>query len=110
MIDLNKEELLKEARAMYTYFPGAYGSRMLTIIEMLCKPAWMPIETAPEETAILVYGIWEGELNGCNDEPAVWKARFAYEKWWVEGGEYYAQNVINPTHWMPLPEPPKETA
>ena len=69
---------------------------------------WQPIETAPEETTILVYGIWEGELNGCDHDPAVWKAHFIYDKWWVEGGEYYAQCVINPTHWMPLPEPPKE--
>jgi hypothetical protein len=69
---------------------------------------WQPIETAPkDETSVLLYGFWEGELNARDDQPEVWKAHFAYDKWWVEGGEYYSQCVINPTHWMPLPEPPR---
>ena len=68
---------------------------------------WQPIETAPkDETTILVYGCWEGELHGRDDEPDVWKASYFYGTWSIEGGEYYSQRVINPTHWMPLPLPP----
>ena len=68
--------------------------------------SWQPIETAPKETSVLIYGFWEGELHAKEDQREIWKAHFAYDKWWIEGGEFYAQHVISPTHWMPLPEPP----
>jgi hypothetical protein len=69
---------------------------------------WQPIETAPKDgTSVLVYGIWEGELNAQDDECDVWKAHFFWDQWCVDGGEYYSQHVVDPTHWMPLPEPPK---
>ena len=59
---------------------------------------WQPIETAPRDgTEIL---IWEKEFEafsvGCflGDEP-FWYG-FTYK------------DRVNPTHWMPLPEPPEE--
>ena len=56
--------------------------------------AWQPIETAPKDALILGYEdemmrliFWEGEE---------WKVVGAsIHSWWFE-----------PTHWMPLPEPP----
>ena len=60
---------------------------------------WQPIETAPKDgTAALIFskddafgpvivGWWE------NDD----------EAWW--GPHSY---IVRPTHWMPLPDPPKE--
>ena len=44
-------------------------------------------------------GLWEStdEYGSCYWLPAYW---FAFQC-----GEY--QDVVNPTHWMPLPEPPK---
>ena len=69
---------------------------------------WQPIETAPKDgTSVLVYGFWEGELNLQDDERDVWKAHFFWDQWCVDGGEYYSQYVVDPTHWMPLPEGPK---
>lgn len=70
------------------------------------KMQWQPIETAPEKTLVLVYGEWDGELHGGDGTKEVHKARFEWGEWWIDGGEYYASHVRNPTHWMPLPEPP----
>tara|TARA_R110000868_G_scaffold99334_1_gene273432 strand:+ start:1300 stop:1947 length:648 start_codon:yes stop_codon:yes gene_type:complete len=82
-------------------------------------PQWQPIETAPKDgTWILVGGgetddeeeargiavaSWTRELNGSvGDRYARWQ--FAV----YDGGHY--GNYINPTHWMPLPQPPQEGA
>jgi hypothetical protein len=76
---------------------------------------WKPIETAPKDgTWILVYGEGtedEGEkrsvavaqyTNYLNCETTDWHWQFA----WYDGG-YYGK-FENPTHWMPLPEPPNK--
>lgn len=68
---------------------------------------WQPIETAPKvaETAILV---WTGKAIHIATFFLEWK----YDSWathntdcWVIGGG----RVVEPTHWMPLPEPPTES-
>lgn len=33
--------------------------------------------------------------------------RKAYAEDWQVGGEWFGHSSWNPTHWMPLPEPPK---
>lgn len=55
---------------------------------------WQPIETAPRDgTWILVY------VNG-----TVTNAFFYLGHW--DDGDYFSR--MEPTHWMPLPEPPDE--
>ena len=60
---------------------------------------WRPIETAPKDgTAIL--GWWAGEcmiVDWC----------VVVERW---GSTHDGENMFKPepTHWMPLPEPPKQ--
>jgi hypothetical protein len=66
---------------------------------------WQPIETSPtDETVVLV---WDGDsvsiaryysLSGC--WMAMANGTFAYD-----GTE--SITMVVPTHWMPLPEPPK---
>jgi len=75
-----------------------------------CKsPLWQPIETAPKDgTSVLLYGIWSGEVHGHDNEYSILQASFSFKYWLVEGGEYYCAYVLNPTHWMPLPAPPKK--
>lgn len=66
---------------------------------------WKPIKSAPKDGAVLKlnHPNWERPING----------------YWDEGdGEWVAENLTyvlgpnlhceDPTHWMPLPEPPKE--
>jgi hypothetical protein len=66
---------------------------------------WKPIETAPKDgTRILVFDReYHGEIAACE---------FNKEWGWVERGLDYATEVwgygeMEPTHWMPLPQPPK---
>lgn len=69
---------------------------------------WKPIETAPKDKAILV----------CCDSGAVFAVRWgplADDEWVILGGsdmDYRDQQgrlmrKRVPTHWMPLPDPPK---
>ncbi len=74
---------------------------------------WQPIETAPKDgTWILIYGSVDDEgerrkisvaqyTNYLNGGETDWHWQFA----WYDGG--YCGLVDEATHWMPLPEPPK---
>jgi hypothetical protein len=63
---------------------------------------WKPIETAPKDTAVLIY------RNGYNI------AHFNTQagKWigyaW-DSADTRIMRLSPPTHWMPLPEPPAAT-
>lgn len=79
---------------------------------------WQPIETAPRDgSSFLVHkntapGLPSGRADKC------WAGNSAVAAWWAEenGGEgawiCYMSMVqdpelhFEPTHWMPLPEPP----
>lgn len=68
---------------------------------------WHPIETAPRDgTSILGYDPKHNQLG------PIYVVRYeidSYEydpSWRETGGENYF--TMNPTHWMPLPDPPKE--
>ena len=78
--------------------------------------SWQPIETAPKDgTAVLLYGLWQGEINGIADEPTTdigyWAGGSSDEPgndWWrISTGDAYAC-WMRATHWMPLPEPPND--
>lgn len=78
---------------------------------------WQPIETAPTDgTTILLYGDVAGEINGPAFVPSVSIGYYDYGSgdfsdkgytWNSMGGDAYSV-WVKPTHWMPLPEPPKE--
>lgn len=61
---------------------------------------WQPIETAPKDTAVLVYGFGYSVAH----------FNTAYGKWIVYGAETECTRMMNtmsrPTHWMPLPQEP----
>ena len=67
---------------------------------------WQPISTAPKDgTRILV---WNGSYAS-----AVVYAHNLYKNedgWWLEddGEQWDAFLYSEPTHWMPMPNPPKE--
>jgi hypothetical protein len=64
-------------------------------------PGWEPIDTAPKDAEVLVFGI-EG-YPGPPDR--IWIASWSIDKW-VEPGD---GRTIYPTHWMPLPNPPSDS-
>ena len=62
---------------------------------------WQSIETAPRDGSVL----WLYQREG---------SPHMYEGWWhkdlLDGTEYWqddADSEPNPTHWMPLPDPPQ---
>lgn len=61
---------------------------------------WRPIESAPRSgVSILVC------LAGTNAN-CVWKAYWAQRKRGARWEAWGCQVPFNPTHWMPIPEPP----
>jgi len=64
---------------------------------------WMPIETAPKDVPILAYEPYE--WGGGAVVTIYWQPNVNY----VAGGYWGGGSplrVYEPTHWMPLPEPP----
>ena len=60
--------------------------------------AWQPIATAPKDgTEVILYDpAWTRATTGIWDEHA---------GFWCYGDDYWFK--AKPTHWQPLPEPPK---
>lgn len=56
---------------------------------------WQPIETAPHDKLILVYA------PGAQDLPSI-----TCTCMWHEDAGFCVDELREPTHWMPLPEPP----
>jgi hypothetical protein len=61
---------------------------------------WQPIETAPKDGTRIILG---ADLNV---DPELWAS------WWIGGDDRWANTpdwmwFTSPTHWMPLPSPPK---
>lgn len=61
---------------------------------------WQPIESAPTDGTHVLAGKWIIDRG---------------EPWFVQGVTWYSQTwkwggnePANPTHWMPLPAPPKQ--
>lgn len=76
---------------------------------------WQPIETAPKDgTIVLLWGEWAGEINGQSGIDTMdigsfidGKSDYDGDDWWLlVTGDAYAC-WMRPTHWMPLPPPPK---
>lgn len=81
-------------------------------------PEWQPIETAPESGPFLVYGgMFRSELyaDSKTREAVKVSGRAPYIMFhnkgeilfYVADANYHEVWVVNPTHWMPLPEAPQ---
>lgn len=79
--------------------------------------SWQPIDTAPKDRAILLFAVTDVAEDGTalNWKTAVGSykethdselsQRYGYSPWVWEGRPVYSYQA-QPTHWMPLPEPP----
>ena len=65
----------------------------------MTESAWQPIETAPKDGRDLL--VFEGS-GMCVANWDDWKQRNGQTAGWRDGQCY----PVNPTHWMPLPQPP----
>lgn len=75
----------------YQAFEAAWNRR--------APPLWQPISTAPSATWVQVW-------NGHYQSVALYDYVNSDEQDWTDGGDAYIRPL--PTHWMPLPKPPKE--
>lgn len=69
---------------------------------------WMPIETAPKDgTQYLAFGcgVFFLENRPPNHFPGEWTWNASRNQW---RGHAHLSPLNDATHWMPLPEPPKE--
>lgn len=99
-------EILKKYGYPYNFVPGGWKDAIKQIAkeshDNAIKPQWLPIESAPLHTPLIVYenGTVEGVI-----------VCFDGENWYFnESGEMvddFRPAPFNPSHWMPLPEPPK---
>lgn len=64
---------------------------------------WQPIKTAPYEIDILIYS----ENYNPEYQIAWWCFRDEEKIWQGHADDGEVIEDIEPTHWMPLPEPPK---
>ena len=65
---------------------------------------WQPIETAPKDGTLVL--VWDEDTGGA------FAAQFLVEvTGWGNPGEWmdwHGMRLLQPTHWMPLPDPPHE--
>lgn len=70
-------------------------------------PQWQPIETAPRDGGFCIAAKKANWVKGFHHFPYPLKQRWNGKKWEADDGKiYYPQ----PTHWMPLPNPPRQAA
>jgi hypothetical protein len=67
---------------------------------------WQPIETAPKDgTLVWAYASRFDDANGRQGMASFLRTSQGFGVWhWRHGRNYGGSN---PTHWMPLPEPPE---
>lgn len=80
---------------------------------MTDRPQWRPIETAPKDGT--VFDVWLGDAPVRDADFYCGNKKYLRSpNWhWLEGkfrpftGLRPVPVFVQPTHWMPLPEPPK---
>lgn len=70
---------------------------------------WRPIEEAPKDVVVLAYGTIRGDYGYTPDRKDMVKAqKDSSGKWrFAQPMGRHDPSWWEPTHWMPLPEPPK---
>ena len=64
---------------------------------------WQPIETAPKDGTRILIGVWDlgPDVTSARWNGAFWDMSIQDEEFCGES------DFAGPTHWMPLPDPPK---
>jgi hypothetical protein len=92
----NYKHLYEQTKKMLTMYQDELipGFRK-QIEELEAKNKWIPVtERLPEENTAVI---------AVDDNGNVFECLYAYDGW-----DLWDDNTIIVTHWMPLPEPPKE--
>lgn len=90
------------------------GEAATIISELLAEQEWQPIETAPRDELILLYGKLEPhpdnrQLYGRLELPTIVTAYWCeIDEAWCPMGSTWVGPWFSPTHWRPLPTPPED--
>jgi len=88
-----QDKAVKAAQASMAYYRETMGKGHPQATE----PAWRPIESAPNGTMVLF----------ANMSPRIQASEWCFVGW-MAGGKLCGHRMEKPTHWMPLPSPPKD--
>ena len=116
-LDLMRKELLEKSEISFsTQRPGhaeVYLSRAVACeagAVALRALEWRPIDSAPKDGTAVLLGLsgWTSPFSG-------WWAKYETEDkkpGWTDGtrNEHKEYATFDPSHWLPLPAPPKEGA
>lgn len=70
---------------------------------------WQPIDTAPKDKHILLFGMQRPMPQLYAKIPQVFSGYWDnIDEAWCSDGSTWEGPFYDPTHWMPLPEPPKD--
>lgn len=68
---------------------------------------WQPIETAPKQRVVLLWALTDEETGNWKMATGFWMPGYRDEPGeWEWDGRRLKPYDVQPTHWMPLPEPP----
>lgn len=121
---MNKDDIFKIIAKAAAYVPDDYWSneerkRIEAAVDEIWAgiPKWQPIETAPKDkTEIMVFCLWRNAVSLGDIHLAFWGETWSNSRRiyaWLETDSYDSRTethlILRPTHWMPLPERPKQT-
>jgi hypothetical protein len=92
-----------------TFFVGEYEEAIQAALKMAVTGGWKPIESAPKDELVMVWErgqSWWG-INSRTCAKMTETIPSGPYRWTVAFGEN--QKPATPTHWQPLPQPPKES-
>lgn len=101
---MRTHELVKKMLEAYYSGPESVPSiaAMKKALAVVPLPEWRPIETAPKDGSLILGYFADGET--------AWHFDRLVCRWISDLEMWSAKGVsgLQPTHWQPLPEPPKE--
>lgn len=119
--EMNAEGFAWIADAITGWAARAWGPKRIAVS---IQNVWQPIETAPisrdvTSEPMLLYcpGItsWNRYVNASDILVGIWNG-YTWEsdvgdvdQGYESTGAYFERELLQPTHWMPLPEPPEAT-
>ena len=69
---------------------------------------WQPIETAPKDGTDIVLALWEFGKPNTKRTFAIGGFDESRDCWSQSIGSGFVDELYQPTHWMPLPDPPED--
>lgn len=99
------EEMANSGWSLKPFVIDIYSAMIASAPEHPENDEWLPIETAPRNTSVLTYRKPNADKTKRSIRCGTVQVAIKYDGWatWSENWPSYYQ----PTHWQPLPEPPK---